>query len=93
MHRRARAPTTRPLTPEEAAQVSRLIDELWPGRSVTRQYVEWNQYVMLDWQPGSGPVSQVRLPLNYLDHRTTTPLPASRKDAPDVQFLTAIPAG
>jgi len=93
MHRRARTPTMRPLTLEETAQVARLIDEVWPGRAVARQYVEWNQDLTIVWQPGSGPVSQVRLPLNYLNNRPANAAPVKRKDTSDAKFLSAIPTG
>jgi len=80
MHRRARTPTMRPLTSDEAARVTRLSDELWPGRRVAQQYVEWNQYLIIDWQPGSGPVTQVRMPLKYLEQRATAPVRAESSD-------------
>jgi hypothetical protein len=80
MHRRARAPVTRPLTPDEIARTRLLIDDLWPGRIVAQQYVEWDRYLIIDWLPGGGPVTQVRLPIAYLDGRTTTPVRAPTSD-------------
>ena len=109
MHRRARTPTMRSLTPDETVRVERLIDDFWPGRPVAQEYVEWNQYLIIEWQPGSGPVSQVTLPLGQLDeYRMTRPAPAApvtdrpgpgyrdtanRKDTPNVRLSTAVPAG
>ena len=80
MRRRVRAPATRPLTPDEIARTRLLIDALWPGRIMAQQYVEWDRYLIIDWLPGGSPVSQVRLPIAYLDDRTATRVRAPMSD-------------
>jgi len=70
---RAHYPSQRSLTPDETARVERLIDSFWPGRPVARQYVESNQYMIIEWQPGSGPVTQVTLPLGQLEYSAPSP--------------------
>jgi len=88
MHRRARTPPMRPLMPDETTRVERLIGEFWPGRPVAEQYVEWDQYLVIDWQPGSGPVTQVRLPLDYLNKQYR-----NQKGISHVQLSPAVAAG
>ena len=58
------------------------------GRAIAQQYVEWNQYLIIDWQPGSGPVTQVRLPLDYLNDQYR-----EQKGLSHVQLSSAVAAG
>ena len=88
MHRRSRTAPMRSLTPDEIARVERLIEEFWPGRPVAQQYVEWNRYLVIDWQPGNGPVTQVRLPLDYLNDQQR-----ELKGHSNVQLSPAIAVG
>jgi hypothetical protein len=74
MRRRAHYPQTRELTRDETTLATAYIDQYWPGRSVVKARVEWNSYLIVDWQPGSGPVSQLRLPLALLDHPASAPV-------------------
>jgi hypothetical protein len=96
---RSRAPfiVSREPTRDEIDGISRCIAAHWPGRPVVRMRVEWNQYLIIEWQPGAGPVSEVRLPLDHLashpaaagDERLGT---AERKDSEHVQLPTPIGA-
>ncbi len=74
MRRRAHYPQTRELTRDETTLAAAYVDKHWPGRSFVKAQVEWNQYLIVDWQPGSGPVSQIRLPLALLDQPLAAPV-------------------
>jgi len=76
MRRRAHYPERRELTSDELAQLATFIDEYWPGRSVARVHVESRSGLTIEWAPGSGPVSQIRLPLEYLQRNTVPKLVA-----------------
>jgi len=76
MRRRAHYPERRELTSDELAQLAAFIDGFWPGRSVARVHVESNRGLIIDWAPGSGPVSRIRLPLEYLQRNTVPKLVA-----------------
>jgi hypothetical protein len=80
MRHRVRYPKTRELTSAELAQLALLTDEYWPGRPVGHTQIEWNSQPVIEWAPGSGPVSQSRLPLEYLA-RNTVPVVVVEADA------------
>ncbi|HEY3061158.1 MAG TPA: hypothetical protein VGL99_19505 [Chloroflexota bacterium] len=73
MRGRAHYPETRELTLDETARAAAYVEQHWPGRAIVRASVEWSRYLIVDWQPGSGPVSQLRLPLALLGQALFAP--------------------
>ncbi len=56
----------RDLTSEESELTARCLSEHWPGRMAARTYIERGNQLVIDWQTGSGPVTEQRFSLEHL---------------------------